>query len=101
MISLESFAFSKALMPERLSASVREELVGQISNLSSCDAAAIWAANALAAKNSLTDVDAKLVEDAFEQQLSGFASTEAKRSIDAGPTDVSAVPSSSSKAEMK
>ena len=40
-------------------------------NIASAELAAGWAREALAAKNSLTAADAKLVEDAFEQQAVG------------------------------
>jgi hypothetical protein len=38
------------------------------------DFAATWARDALAAKNSITAADAKLVEDAFERRLSDLSS---------------------------
>ena len=41
-----------------------------MANITSADLAATWAREALAAKNSLTATDAKLVEDAFERRLS-------------------------------
>ena len=41
--------------------------------LTSADNAAIWAREALAAKNRLAAADAKLVEDAFEHRLSELA----------------------------
>jgi len=61
-----------------LSASLRETLIAQIAKLDSRDAAIKWAAKALKPKNSLIAADAKLVEDAFEQQLRGFPSTDAE-----------------------
>jgi len=66
-----------------LSASLRETLIAQIAKLDSRDAAIKWAAKALKPKNSLTAADAKLVEDAFEQQLRGFPSTDAEPIIEA------------------
>src|SRR5215813_13172051 len=55
------------------SAVLREKLLGELGTITSADFAAIWAQEALAAKNSLTAADAKLVEDAFEHRLSELA----------------------------
>ena len=44
--------------------------------IASVDLAAIWAGEALLAKNSLTAADAKLVEDAFERELSELPSSD-------------------------
>src|SRR5438034_1900054 len=49
------------LHPDR-SAALREKLLLEIANIPSADLAAAWARDALAAKNSLTATDAKLVE---------------------------------------
>jgi hypothetical protein len=57
------------LEPEQ-SASLRENLLAALANLTSADSAAIWAQEALAAKNRLAAGDAMLVEDAFERRLS-------------------------------
>ena len=51
------------------SAAVRDRLLSEISGLASQDSAAIWAGEALPAKNTLTAADSKLEEDAFEQKL--------------------------------
>jgi hypothetical protein len=51
-----------------LSAALREKLLIELGNIPSVDLAAVWAREALAAKNSLTASDAKLVEDAFEHR---------------------------------
>jgi ERF superfamily len=58
-----------AILRSELSASLRERLESQIVTLGSHDQAANWARGALAAKNSLMAVDAKSVEDTFEQKL--------------------------------
>jgi hypothetical protein len=95
---------STILHPDQ-SASLREKLLTEVANIPSADLAAAWAREALAAKNSLTENDAKLVEDAFERRLSEVASSEitsnegpsetqvieprqavTTESIDAGPT---------------
>jgi ERF superfamily protein len=81
-----------AALREELSASLREMLLAQIANLTSRDRAAGWARNALAAKNSLTAGDAKLVEEAFEQQLRGFPQDDGEQSVVPEATNVSAEP---------
>src|SRR5262249_44370952 len=57
------------------SATVRDKLLAEVSSLTSADLAVTWASQALPAKNSLIAADAKLVEDAFEQKLSGLSSS--------------------------
>jgi hypothetical protein len=56
------------------SAVLRDKLLAEVANLTSADFAVTWAARVLPAKNSLIAGDAKLLEDAFEQKLSGFPS---------------------------
>jgi hypothetical protein len=50
------------------SAAVREQLLEEIASIIDAETATNWARGALIAKNSLTAADAKLIEDAFEQQ---------------------------------
>ena len=64
------------------SAALRDKLLAEVASLASADSAVMWAARALPAKNSLIGADAKLLEDAFEQKLSGFPSP--------GASDISA-----------
>jgi ERF superfamily protein len=64
------------LDPEQ-SAALREKLLTELGAITSADLAAVWAVDALPAKNTLTATDAKLVEDAFERRLSELASSEA------------------------
>jgi hypothetical protein len=74
------------LEPEQ-SAALREKLLGELGTITSADLAAIWAQEALTAKNSLTAADAKLVEDTFEQRLSELApSATAEAADDAAPS---------------
>ena len=74
------------LEPEQ-SAALREKLLTALGNITSADSAAIWAQEALAAKNRLAAPDAKLVEDAFEHRLSELApSATAEAAADAAPT---------------
>ena len=55
---------------------LRERLLIEVGKVASADCAARWAREALAAKNSLTSTDAKLVEDAFERRLSELSPPE-------------------------
>jgi hypothetical protein len=58
------------------SAALRDKLLTEIENITSADCAAGWAREALAAKNSLTSTDAKLVEADFERRLSELSPPE-------------------------
>jgi ERF superfamily len=60
-----------ALDPEK-SAPLRDQLLGELANLASQGEATAWAQRALGAKNTLTTVDARLVEAAFAARLAGF-----------------------------
>ena len=72
------------LEPEQ-SAALREKLLTAVGSITSADNAAIWAREALAAKNRLAAADAKLVEDAFEHRLSELAPSAAEAADDAAP----------------
>ena len=56
------------------SVALRDKLLAEVASLTLTDSAVTCAARALPAKNSLIAGDAKLLEDAFEQKLSGFPS---------------------------
>jgi ERF superfamily len=60
------------LDPER-SATLRDQLLAEVANLASAELAVTWAYGALTAKNTLVADDAKLLEEAFEQRLSGLS----------------------------
>jgi hypothetical protein len=49
--------------------------VGELKEIASSDDAAIWAQRILSAKNSLTEVDSRRVEDAFRAKLETLAGT--------------------------
>jgi hypothetical protein len=68
-----------ALLRNQLSAVLRNDLLGEVAKLCDADEAARWARRALPAKNSLTDADARKVEEAFEARLTGFAGTVAAK----------------------
>ena len=73
------------------SATVRDKLVREIDDITSAELAEVWARDALAIKNTLTAPDAKRVEEAFEEKVSGFAATE---SGSGKPADVGSDPTS-------
>jgi len=56
------------------SQALRDKLLAEVADLTCADSAVTWAAQALGAKNSLVAADAKLLEEAFEQKLSGLSS---------------------------
>ena len=60
---------SNAVLKSQLSAVLREQLVGQLKEVNSVDAAAVWARRILPAKNSLNTADARQLESAFQARL--------------------------------
>ena len=62
-------------------AALRDKLLAEVANLTSAEAAVAWATRALPAKNSLIVADAKLLEHAFEQKLSGLSSPVASETL--------------------
>jgi ERF superfamily len=74
-----------AVLPVDESAALRDRLLSEIAGLASPESATSWARAALAAKNSLTAADAKLLEDAFEKKVVGLSLAEpATPAVDAG-----------------
>jgi hypothetical protein len=63
------------------SAALRDKLLAEVASLTSADGAVAWATRALPAKNRLIVPDAKLLEDAFEQKLSGLSSPVASETL--------------------
>ena len=60
---------AKSMLGAEASATLRDRLVEELKAISSPEDAAIWAHRILGAKNSLTEVDARQVEDAFRAKL--------------------------------
>ena len=60
---------AKSILGAEASATLRDRLVAELKAISSPEDAAIWAHRILGAKNSLTEVDARQVEDAFRAKL--------------------------------
>jgi len=52
---------------------LRERLLAQVAAIESSDAAVAWAYRALSAKNTLTEADAQVIEQQFQQRLSSIA----------------------------
>jgi hypothetical protein len=63
-----------AVLDAGQSAALRDKLLAEVADLASAESAVTWAARALPAKDSLMADDAKRLEDAFEQKLSGLSS---------------------------
>ena len=60
---------AKPVLGTEASATLRDQLMGELKEIALSDDAAIWAHRILGAKNSLTEVDARQVEDAFRAKL--------------------------------
>jgi ERF superfamily len=68
-IANEPINSGNARLKSQLSAVLRDQLLGQIKEVSSVDDATIWARRILPAKNSLNVTDARQVENAFQARL--------------------------------
>ena len=68
-ITNEPVNSGNARLKSQLSAVLRDQLLGQLREVSSVDDAAIWARRILPAKNSLNVTDARQVEKAFQARL--------------------------------
>jgi hypothetical protein len=78
------------------SARLRDQLLGELGEIASSDEAAIWAHRILGTKNSLTEADARQVEDAFQAKLETLA-----RSDDFSDQPLVPVPSASQSVERQ
>jgi hypothetical protein len=65
---------ANTVLKGQLSAVLREQLLGELKEINSVDAAAIWARRVLPAKNSLLVADARQVENAFQAKLAALES---------------------------
>ena len=77
------------------SAALRDRLVGELKNIASGDDAAVWAHQILSDKNSLTDADARLLEDAFAARLTALESSADLGNAPVSPPSSALQPSSS------
>jgi ERF superfamily len=64
-----SLASAKPVLTPEQSAILRERLLEELVIIGSADEAAVWAQRNLAAKNTLTAIDAKIVEERFQDRL--------------------------------
>jgi hypothetical protein len=78
---------ARSVLGEQLSASLREGLVEQLVGINSPDEAADWAYRNLPAKNTLTTVDAKVVEERFQERLAKIS----RQASDGTSPDVASV----------
>ena len=77
------------------SAALRNQLIGELKTIGSGDDAALWAHRILTDKNSLTDADARLLEDAFQLRLTALASAAVPGNAALSPAISGLQPSSS------
>ena len=73
-----SAAVAESINPSlkiRLSAVLRDQLLGQLEALDSAERAALWARSILPAKNTLNDEDARQLEHAFQAKLQALESS--------------------------
>jgi ERF superfamily len=75
-----STSYKTKLRPEE-SAALREQLSGELENISSAEEAANWAHRVIGAKNSLAAVDAEHVEQAFQERLVSISAAAVAPSI--------------------
>jgi len=91
-----------APLRDQLSAILREQLLAKVAALHDDEEAVRWAHQALAAKNSLADADARQVEEVFQAKVAGFQvaadQTKTADKSESGPTaaDQQGVPSPAS-----
>jgi hypothetical protein len=76
-VTKEHVSYANAVLKSQLSAMLRDQLFGELKEVNSVDAAAIWARRILPAKNALNITDARQLENAFQTRLA---------ELDLGPT---------------
>jgi ERF superfamily len=80
-------ALSTPVLSTDESAVLRDRLLGEIASLESGESATNWAQGALAAKNRLSAEDAKQLEEAFENRLSGLLPSESAEIVSVDPSE--------------
>jgi ERF superfamily len=63
---------ARMILDAEASATLRRRLMDEVKEITSSDDAAVWAHRILAAKNSLTEADARQVEDAFRAKVAAL-----------------------------
>jgi ERF superfamily protein len=79
------------LAPDQ-SATLRKQLVADLSAINSSDEAAAWAHRNLSAKNSLTAADAQIIEARFQARLSTISDGKTAEGLPSAAPDQSVVP---------
>jgi hypothetical protein len=59
----------KALLEADASAALSEQLMEELASITAADEAITWAQRSLSAKNTLTSVDAEIIEQAFRVKM--------------------------------
>jgi ERF superfamily len=72
-----SLASARPILTPEQSAILRERLLDQLGGIGSADEAAVWAQRNFSAKNTLTAVEAKIVEERFQARLLTIADGQA------------------------
>jgi hypothetical protein len=91
---------AKPILDPEASVDLRDQLVQELKEIASSDDAVIWAHRILGAKNSLTEVDARRVEDAFQAKLATLEGTDYVSDQPLSPVLSAPQPSSSSLARQ-
>src|ERR1019366_7840580 len=60
---------AKPVLAADASAALRDQLMAEMANMAGAEELSAWAHRSLPAKNKLTGIDARLVEEAFESKL--------------------------------
>jgi hypothetical protein len=76
---------AKPILGTEASATLRDRLLEELNIISSPEDAAVWARRILGAKNSLTEVDASQVEDAFQAKLATLEGINGQSSLPTPP----------------
>ena len=82
-----SLASARPVLTPEQSAILRERLLEELVIIGSADEAAVWAQRNLAAKNTLTAIDAKIVEERFQDRLSTIGDGQPPNGTPAGTPD--------------
>jgi hypothetical protein len=91
---------AEPILDAEASATLRDQLVGELKQIASSDDAAIWVQRILGAKNWLTEADARRVEDAFQAKLATLEGTVEVNDQPLSPVPSAPQPSSSSLARQ-
>jgi hypothetical protein len=85
-------ATARPILAPDQSATLRKQLVADLSAINSSDEAAAWAHRNLSAKNSLTAADAQIIEARFQARLSTISDGKTAEGLPSAAPDQSVVP---------